>query len=277
MVRTARPSDLYRLPEHAQRSSAAPPPPEPGRRFPAWLGVAGVLAAVLVVSGVVGTTEGPAPDAPLVDVVNEDQAIAALSLYRAQAATIRDLRERDNIYAGPGPQNAATAARTGAAEVQTALDQARQTPGPDPLATAYWNAADHVTLIDGLGRVASDASTIALLAATHDSLYGGAGSIPIRDAYRQLTETFPGRHPEPQVRWAQALIEQIEERDRVAEAAQARRDTARLWRQRVAALRPAALPQLQTYVTGLPDTMVQGLRGHPVAGPGLEMLDETTR
>src|SRR5687768_9118137 len=108
MVRTARPSDLYRLPDarRAASDSASEPPP-PRRRFPAWLGVALVLAVVLVVSGLIGTTAAPnTGTAPLVDIVREDQAIAALALYGAQADAIAELKQRQDIYALPGPRDA---------------------------------------------------------------------------------------------------------------------------------------------------------------------------
>lgn len=279
-VRTARPSEVYRLPEHQQPPAPREPQPPPRpRRFPIWVGVAGLLAVVLVASGLVrGTGQANPGGAPLVDIVSEDQAIAALALYGAQATTVADLQERSDIYATPGPRDAARAVERGLAKTQHALDAARELPGADPLATAYWNAQEHTAVLRVFDQVRAEASAIALLAATHDTLYSGTGSIPLADAYDLITGAFSGQPwPEPLAAWAHALIEQMEDRNRVAEAAAARAAVGELWKGRVAALKPAAVPALLDYVNGLPGTTVQGLRGHPVAGPALKQLESEQR
>ena len=163
MVRTARPSDLYRLPD-AERDAkgVATTPPPPRKRFPAWLGVALVLAAVLVVSGLIGTAAPPTTgNSPLVDIVKEDQAIAALALYGAQAGTIAELRERRDIYANPGPRDAARIAERGTNESQRALDKARSLVGPGPAVTAYIQHTDHATVTGYFAELAYLAKSIA--------------------------------------------------------------------------------------------------------------------
>ena len=278
MPRPARPSDVYRLPEQSRQQPAAERPPEPPRRrFPAWVAVAGVLAAALIISGLVrGATEAAAPgDVPLVDVISEDQAIAALRLYGAQASTINTLRERTDIYASPGPRAAAQVGARGAGEVQKALDAARRMNNADPLFSAYVNSGDHPTIARFLATNSELAQQIALLAAAHDTLYTGSGAIPINEAYTRLSGLVSnGSTPSPLHRWGTALLEQIEDRNRVQEASEARAAAQQLWARDVESLEPAAVAELQTYVNGLPAVTVQGLRGHPVAGPALQLLDQ---
>lgn len=214
----------------------------------------------------------------MVDVVSEDQAIAALALYGAQASTMDQLRERENIFANPGPGDAAAIAARGLDETQQALDEARDIPGADRLAAAYWNDGAHVVALGDLSTVTRDARLIALLTATHDTIYSGSGSIPLDEAYRTLTGTFTSRQePPPLRRWARALINQLEERDSAIEAAAAREETGQLWATRVRQLEPAAVEQLQDYIAGLPARTVEGLRGHPVAGPALQRLEQEQR
>jgi len=239
--------------------------------------VAGLLAVGLIASGVVrgATTTG---DAPLVDIVSEDQAIAALGLYAAQVTAIEDLRGRSDIYANPGPGDAATAARRGAARTQKALEEARAVPGPDPLAAAYYRASEHSTLVGRLDRIRAEGELIALLTQTHDTLYSGTGSIALPVAYEQITGAFAGaRRPRPLAQWAQALVEQMEERDRRGQAGAARQEAGQLWAARVDALEPAAVGALRLYIDGLPAVTVEGLRGHPVAGTGLAHLERQQR
>lgn len=281
MLRATRPSDIYRLPDEQQRPS--PPQPEepqpPRRRFPLWIGVAGLLAVVLVLAGLVrgaGTTT--TGETPVVDIVSEDQAIAALGLYAAQVSVTEDLQSRENIYANPGPGDAAARARQGVHATQEALDTARAIPGADRLAADYYRAAEHPEFLTALDRVRTEAEIIALLTATHDTLYTGSGSIAVQDAYDQITGIFSGaRWPRPLSQWAQALLEQIEDRDRVEEANAGRQGAGDLWRVRVAGLQPAAVEELRAYVEGLPAVTVEGLRGHPVAGPGLNYLERDRR
>lgn len=280
-MRATRPSDVYRLPDEPRRPSAAQPekPPPPRRRLPLWVGVAGLLAVVLVLSGLVrssgSTTTG---QAPIVDIVSEDQAIAALALHAAQASVVEDLKARQDIYANPGPGAAAARARRGVGATQKALDTARDIPGADRLAADYYRAAEHPQFIAGLARVRAEAGVIALLAATHDTLYSGSGTIAVQDAYDQIAGTFAGtRWARPLTQWANALMEQMEDRDRLAEANAGRQAAGELWRIRVGALEPAAVDELREYIHGLPAVTVEALRGHPVAGPGLDHLERDRR
>ncbi|HVM20521.1 MAG TPA: hypothetical protein VM307_11215 [Egibacteraceae bacterium] len=281
MVRTARPSDVYRLPPApAEASSIHPPSPQPAkprRRPPAWMAVAGVLALVLVIAGLVrGTTMANTGDAGLVDVVSEDQAIAALALYDAQAATMQRLRDKAAIYENPGPPEAVRIAASGSQRVQQALDDARALPNPDTRAAAYYNAGGHSRVVGQLVGVTQLAEAIALLSATHDSLYGGAGSIPLPEAYDRINNLLASRRglPEPLALWGQALLEQMEDRNRAQQAATGRQASQRVWAATVRSLRPAAVRPLAAYLQTLPSVTIEGLRGHPVAGPGLRRLEQ---
>ena len=276
MVRTARPSDLYRLPDDRRAPSGSAPEPPPTRpRFPAWLGIALVLAAVLVVSGLIGTSAPPSTgNAPLVDIVREDQAIAALALYGAQADAIAQLQERRDIYALPGPRDAALVAQRGANDAQGALEAARKLVNPDPLVAQYVQRQGHTTVTSFLAELAVIGDTIAVLSSTHDTLYAGEGSIPLSEASAQISSLVAGGNtPAPLRAWAAALLDQMEDRPRAAVANEARAGSQRLWAAKVQALEPAAVPDLRTYLSGLPDVTVQGLRGHPVAGPALKRLE----
>ncbi len=283
MARTARPSDIYRLPEQTapgRRTIDPPPPPPPGRRVPAWLWVAVVLGVILVASGLIGGVAGPPStgDVPLVDIISEDQAIAALALYGAETDTIASLRNQRDIFDGGGPFLAAGVAERGAAEVQRTLDAARDVNNPDPLYSAFVGSAAHAESEQALSSAAATAQTIALLASTHDSIYAGSGAIAMEEAYQSISGVIAaGDAPEPVRRWAIALIEQIENRPRSDQAFEARADTAAYWAALVASLEPAAVAELQTYLNGLPAVTVEGLRGHPVAGPALDHLEETRR
>ena len=280
MPRAARPSDIYRLPDQTRPTSATPTPPEPPRRrIPAWVGVAGLLAAALIIAGLVrGATDAAPGNVPLVDVVSEDQAVAALRLYGAQATTIDELRERKDIYANPGPGDAGAVAARGATETQQALDGVRSMGNLDPLAEAYAFSEQHAKTTQDLGNAAQLANAIALLASTHDTLYSGSGAIPLEQARNQLNGLAAGgRSPRPILQWSHALLEQMEDRNRVQQAAEARAATQQLWAGAIETLQPAALPELQTYINGLPPVTVDGLRGHPIAGPALRNLEQRSR
>ena len=281
MARTARPSDLYRLPEHSHADQATAPRPEPPsrRRLPTWVGIALVLAAVLVISGVLGTTAAPVPgEAPLVDIVSEDQAIAALTLYGAQASTIAELQERKQIYANPGPGDAARVAALGAAETERALSTARALPNPDPLVQSYVQNPGHAANVLLLHDAQRTAGTIALFASTHDTLYSGSGSIPLDEAYKRIaSELSGGGRPAPLDSWGRALMDIIEERGGRWEAMQGRANSQEHWAQMVTSIQPAGVAALQAYIDGLPTATMEGLRGHPVAGPALEMLEQQRR
>lgn len=278
MARTARPSDVYRLPEHA-----APPPEDPERpqrRLPLWVAVAGLLAGALVVSGLArGTATTTTGEVPLVDIVSEDQAIAALTLYGAQASTIAELRSRaDDIFAPPGPRDAVRVAEEGLAATQQALNAARALGGADPLAAAYWNAGEHVAVINGLETVRHEADLINLLSSTHDTLYSGVGAIPLPEARNLITGAFTGRQePSPLTLWAEALVGQMEDRNRVQEASAQREASKLFWKARVSHVQPAGVDLLRGYLNGLPAATLDGVRGHPVAGPALELLEQEQR
>lgn len=283
MARPARPSDVYRLPDEAPPrpwdGGDEEPVQGPRRRFPAWVGVAGVLAAILVASGLIGSSAAPTTgDAPLVDIVSEDQAIAALALYGAQARTIDKLREQLDILSIPGPGAAAGVAGRGAAEVQRTLDAARAVRSPDTLYSLYVGHGDHAQTHLSLSNVSTTAETIALLSATHDSIYSGTGSIAANEAYERIGAAVSGgRSPGALHTWGVALLEQMENRPAANAALQGRQQTEEYWRAVVEGLEPAAVAELQTYVTGLPAQTVEALRGHPVAGPALQRLEETSR
>lgn len=279
MARTARPSDIYRLPEQtaAARRAAAPPPagPPARRRPPSWLWVAVVLAVALVVSGVVGGAGAPLPgEGPLVDILTEDQAVAALALYGAQVDAIAALHERRQIFAGGGAPAAAAQAGRGAAAVQLALNAARRAPNPHPLFAGYVSSGSHVATQERLNVARETAETLALFAATHDSIYGGAGAIGLDEAHTRIQAAMGGTAPGPIKRWGGALLDQIEHRPAVNEALAAREECAQYWVALVDLVQPAAVGELQSYLGALPPGTVQGLRGHPVAGPALEHLEE---
>lgn len=283
MVRSARPSDVYRLPEQTRpappRRHEAPEPDGPQRRFPAWLAVAGVLAVALVVSGaVLGASTPTTGEAPLVDIVSEDQAIAALSLYGAEAWTLEDLVERREIFSTPGPGASARRAGQGADAVEQALEDARDVPNPDALAAAYWDDGGHAVLAERLRGLQQLGDFVAMLTNTHDTLYAGAGSVPLPEAYQRISSAVSGGgYPAPVRAWGYALLEEMEERPRQQQAARSRARTQRLWAQVVTSLQPAAVPALVEYLNGLPPVTVDGLRGHPVAGPALQTLERQTR
>lgn len=277
-VRAARPSDIHRLPEQTRPNphlTPPPPPPEPPRRrLPTWATAVGTVAAMLIVSGALRGAPDPSPeDVPIVDVVTEDQAVTALRLYSAQASAVSNLQAREDIFANPGPADAAAAARQGVAEVQAALTAARSMPD-DSLAAVYWNSGEHAVVIDKLNEVYRDARDIALLAATHDSLYGGTGAISLPEAYDQLNNRFSNpRHPELN-RWAEALVDQIEQQERMVDAVNFRESVGRMWAEQLGTLRPGAVLPLRRYLGSLPPVTVDNLRGHPVTGPPLQQLEQ---
>jgi hypothetical protein len=271
-VTRARPSDLYRLPGHHRPAQEADDPePASPRRWPAVVGV-----ALLVLVGL-GLAMAPqaGPAGPVVDIVSEDQAVAALQLYLTQARVVADLRSQEDIFAPPGPPQAARRAADGVEEVEAALHAAQAEPGPDPLVAEYWYADDHRLFIDELRSTADLARQLTVLAATHDTLYGGAGSIPLQEAQHRLASEFQSA-PSAGVlaEWGELLLSEIDGAEAAGEAAGAREDARRQWPAWVEELLPLPAEEtLRTYVAGLPQATVDGLRGHPVAGPALDHLD----
>lgn len=276
MAPPARPSDLYRLPTDPQSAEAEPSPGPPPHGGPAWLGI---LALVLVGIGLfaIGTTGGGGGGGtvnPIVDVVSEDQAVAALRTHAEALQAIRDVQARSDIYADGGPANALRTAQGGQARTRQALRAARAQPGADALAAAYWHHPAHERFGQQLREVVALAGQIRLLAATHETLYSGTGEIDPQEAHRGLVSLFSGRRPatDPLAGWGEALLDEIEGRDGRATAIEGRAATQRFWAGKVAALRPPAVRELRTYVVALPAGTVEALRGHPVAGPAVEDL-----
>jgi hypothetical protein len=279
MGRTARPSDIYRLPEHARPEPVRPhipsaPPPPP--RFPRWIAVVAVIiATALIGTGLIrAATVANTGDGPLVDVVSEDHAVAALKLYGAQASTLEKLRAREDIFEPPGPSDTAAVVADGMRRSQEALDAARKIVGADPLASGYWNSGEHTELLEEFASLHREADEIALLTNTHDTLYGGSGAIPLPQARERIIAMFTSSMLRPPIEdWGQALLEQLERQDRRDAAFQARAATGSLWAFEIKRVEPAAERLLHNYVSQLPAPTVEGLRGHPVAGPAIEILE----
>ncbi len=278
MARTPRPSEVYRL-AGSRADAPLDPEPPPRRRAPLWLVVAGMLGVALIAAGVTrGTATTDSTVAPVVDVVSEDQAIAALALYGAEAKAVAALRDRADVYAGGGPAEASLVAAQGSQAVATALQAARALPNPDPLAARYYNDGGHAVVVEQLDAARGDADLIQLLSAAHDSVYAGTGAIPLPQAEQQLVGLFAGvRRSRPYAAWAQALLGQLDGGERTREAAAARASVKALWEAKVDQLQPAALDALRVYVGGLPPSTVSALRGHPVAGPALVDLERRGR
>jgi hypothetical protein len=270
-VTRARPSDLYRLPGHrVHRPEEAHDEERPRSRWPAATG-----AALLLVVGL-GLVLAPraTPDGPVVDIVSEDQAVAALQLYAAQAAVVADLRAQSDIFAPPGPPQAARRAAEGVEEVERALQAAQGEPGPDPLVAEYWYADDHRDFLERLRMTGETAGQVSVLAATHDTLYGGSGSIPLQEAQHRIASEFQST-PNAGVlaEWGETLLREIDGAEVAGRAADLREDVRGQWPAWIEELWPLPAEEtLRTYVAGLPQTTVDGLRGHPVAGPALERL-----
>ncbi len=97
---------------------------------------------------------------PVVTAVDEQHAVLALALYRAEAGVADELAQRRK---DPRPGNARrlrAAATAGVATVESALARACAVSGADPLATAYTDDPGHARLLDvlaALGRVEPDA------------------------------------------------------------------------------------------------------------------------
>jgi hypothetical protein len=281
MRRPSRPSAVHgplRSTSTAPRPDPQPPAQEPQRGIPRGLVAAGVVALALLVGGAGLSAPGgdPAPAGPLVDVVTEDQAVAAFALFNAEVDAVEALAPTADVYAPPGPGAAAEAAQEAADEVSAALANARGLQGADPRAAAYWSNAEHHALLDALRDSATLAREIALLAAAHDTLYDGSGAIPLHEAQQQLTSLFgTGVAPAALQEWGRALLVEIDGGTGAGEALRARGETEGLWAQRVTSLGVAAEPALRAYVAAIAPQTVSALRGHPVAGRALDRLGTT--
>jgi hypothetical protein len=278
MSSTFRPSDIYG-PPGADPGGGAPwqgPPPEPrGLRWPA---IAGASLLVVVAIGVLSAPrqvgEGGIPPA-VVDIVSEDQAIASLALYRAQAEVADALIVPGSLSAPPGPDVLLRSADAGAVEVAARLADARGIADADPAARTYWSDPAHDALLVRLRAAAGALSEYTLLAATHDSIYGGAGAIPLETAQFELTSRYATGGPDPSgplALWGRALLAELDGQDAAAASAQARAAADPWWRERADALAPVQVDALRAYLGGLPESTRAGLEGHPVAGPGLARL-----
>jgi hypothetical protein len=291
MVRRTRvrPSDVYPLPSQptaASHRSAVPAtvpdeaegdPAEPGppRGHRPWAVVAAVLAAVVVgVAGLVGAGQrsGQAGGGPTVDVVSEDQAIAALALFEAQVSATGILREQSDPFAPPGPAEHAATLHEAADRVATHLEQARAQPDADHLAAAYWEDAGHDRFEAELRELATETEGVALLAMTHDTVYGGAGAIDPAEARHALANRYGQGGAGPTQAWSQALLAQLDGADAAAPATAARAETGAHWAARAEQLDPPAVGALRTYLGGLPPETLDALGGHPVAGPAIDRL-----
>lgn len=219
--------------------------------------------------------EGGIPPA-VVDVVSEDQAIAALALYRAQAEAQESLSIDRSLYAPPGPSQLVGAAEAAAGAVHERLTAARGIPDADAAVRAYWEAGEHDAFLQVLQGSVEAIREINLLAAAHDSIYDGAGAIPLPDAEAELASRYLTgieQADRPMTEWGHALLAALDGADDRERAETARAATDEWWQAHTgAALEPPATEALRAYLGGLPPSTLTGLEGHPVAGPGLQLL-----
>jgi hypothetical protein len=278
MRATFRPSDVYGppgAPEAPRRPVEADDDGGPARRR--WPLLAGLAVLVLLVAAVLaGPREvGEGGVAPaLVDIVSEDQAIAALALHRSQAEAQAGLAVPRSLYTPPGISPVRRAAESSVTDVRARLVQARGVPDADPAVRAYWGAGEHDAYVDRLDVLRRAIDDIGLLAATHDSIYDGAGAIPLGEAQLALASRYLTGTDEqgPMTDWGLALLAELDGVESRAAAEDGRARTDAWWQERTAALEPAALDPLRSYLGGLPPATLRGLEGHPLAGPGLADL-----
>ncbi|MBA2729774.1 MAG: hypothetical protein H0U48_03365 [Euzebyaceae bacterium] len=288
MPRATRPSDVHRLPPATRPPADGWPPVAeepaatavPRRQPPRWLLVVGLLVIGLIAFNAARTARSGLPgDGVVVDVVAEDQAIAILGLYQAEADALRELQYPPNGgFDDPDrvlhrtPELTAIANR-GAAAITAALRQARATGGTEPLVERYLDASDHQRLIDDLGDVAEAATAVEELESVHQAVIESSDA-PLSvtwgsslSHYRLVGDNYAA--------WAKALMEHRDGRDRTTQAGQARAATVRTWWERVRRLEPGSMAELHFALRALPDATIAALRGHPVAGPVLRRLDST--
>jgi hypothetical protein len=271
MRRTPRPSELYRLPED---EPPEPPLPRPQRRRRTFLVVAGIASLALLAGAVLGDGELAGGGSPPLDVVSEDQVVAALGLYAREQEAADTLGREPDILRPPGPERAANDIAARAESVEQALRAARAEPGADPRAAAYWSDPAHDDFVHRLGQLSGLARDIGLLTAVHDTIYAGAGAIRLDEAEHALVSRFraAGDAPAPLGQWSDALLAQIDGHDAGPAATEARLGVERYWAQTTSLVTPPAVDRLRDYVSGLPPDLLEALRGHPVAGPALHRL-----
>lgn len=276
MPHPARPSDVHRLPDKPDARAAVDDDQVATPRRPPllWLVLAALLAAGLIAAGAVrGARPATPSDQRLADVVDENQAVAVLALYEAEASVASALHQRRDPYTPPGPGDAAIVAERGRDEVQRRLEAARRQATTNPVAARYAATAGHAGFVRRLDELGHEAEQIALLAAAHDTIYDGRGAVPLSNAQHQMTSLFSdGARPRPFAAWARALLDEIDGRDRRLQAEQARAATRDYWAAQLERMRLPAEGLLLEYVTALPDATVRSLRDHAVAGPALARL-----
>jgi hypothetical protein len=194
MTRSPRPSQVHRLPA----PNHEPPPPQGsqrrGRRGP--LLVVGIAAAAVLLLAVLTDTDPRSPQLVPLDIVSEDEAVAALGLFAAQEAAAAAISPQ--ILGQPGPHEMARQAGADAESAAEALRHARSQPASGGIAAAYWSSPGHDWFVSELRDLADLADDIGLLAAVHDTLYGGAGLIGAAEAEQALVNRFrAGRPPAP--------------------------------------------------------------------------------
>lgn len=268
MPRT-RPSDVYGAPL-AQPLPATAVPDRPHGRGHGLGGVVLALAAILLIAVAMA---GAMLDTSASDPVDEAHAILALRLFERQAAATEQLGQRLDVYAPPGPGDAARAAETAVAEIRALLVEARGvlivSPGAD-----YGTDPAHEEFVTTLEELAFTARATALLAAVHDAVFAGAGSVPLGEAQQYVTNVAALVPPtSPLGRWAGALLGAIDGQDRHGEAETARGDARGAWADQVARLQPPALPQLRTVVAHVPRSVLDSLRGDMTLGAALQRLE----
>lgn len=228
----------------------------------------GILGGILLApdGGVVGDASQP-----LVDVATEDQALVALQVYEAESIALEELAARPDVFANPGPGEVHRVAARGVESVRSALGRARDLPAPGTLAESWWLDRDHDRLLAELAGLEQRASLIESLTATHDSIYGGAGEVSVEEALSRLS-TAPTAGQDPLGGWANALRAELEGAGDAALARQARELVGLDWAARLSNLQPIDAQPLRTYLGQLPPRVLQGLSGHPAAGPALRRL-----
>lgn len=271
MPRT-RPTDVYGAPVVQPVATTAPGPGQSPARHHGHRG-GGVVLAIAASLLIAVALAGAMLDTSASDPVDEAHAILALRLFERQAAASEQLNQRIDVYAPPGPGDAARTAETAAAEIRALVVEARGvllvSPGAD-----YGTDPAHDGFVAALEELAFTARASALLAAVHDAVFAGTGSVPLGEAQQYVTNVaalVPSGSPLG--RWATALLGAIDGHDRHGEAESARAETQGVWATQVGALAPPALPKLRTVVAHVPRPVLESLRGDVTLGSALQRLE----